>query len=294
MLISNVAWGAVGAPGVAIPLYAASAPCDDPRYPTLAGPWVVACGADGRVDRAVSLASGRVIALPGAWRAPGVGPGVVYVPGIDTTLLALTEAGPEARPVARVTRSPVAPAAADPDHVAVLGAAGLEAFPAADRQRPVIPAHPLGWQPPALSWPWVAWVEDAGPDGADVKLRDATARGEAQTVGGGPGRQDRVVAQGDWLAWVDEGAVVVRQLSTGAERRIEVETGFRAPPALWAGEACWEVRGEEDGVDIRCTDLPGVGGPGHQGWPARWGRWLVYRDGDRVMVWTAPDEPPTE
>lgn len=283
-----------GAPGVAVPLYAASQPCDDPRYPALAGPWVVACGTDGRVDRAVSLDSGRVVDLPRAWRSPGLGPGVVYVPGVRTALLRLTESGVERLDVVRVTREAVAPPAADPDHVVVLGADGIEAMAATAQQRRVIGASPLGWQPPALSWPWVAWVEDAGRDGADVLLRDATGSADAEAVGGGPGRQDRVVAQGDWLAWVDEGEVVVRQLSTGSERRVGHGTGFSAAPALYGGEVCWEERTPADGVDIACTDWPGADGPGHQQWPMRWDRWLLWREGDRVMLWTAPSDGPSE
>jgi hypothetical protein len=287
-----LAFASAGAPGLAVPLYAASNPCDDPRYPTLAGAWVLACGADGHVDRAISLSSGRELSLPAAFRSPGVGPDAVYVPDAGGGLWRLTEAGVQVVPgVSRVIEPAVAPAVTDGEHLVVASRKSLQAFPFGDRSRSVYPANPVGWQSPALAWPRVAWVEDAGPDGTDVWLRWADRRADPELLAGGPGDQGRVVAQGAWLAWVDKGDVVVHNLDTGERSEHQANTGFSAPPALWAGEVCWESRQNTDGVDIECTDLPGAGGPGHQLWPSRWGPWLLYREGHRAMLYTRPLDP---
>jgi hypothetical protein len=286
---SSLSWAAgPGVPGLSIPLHALKHRCTDARFPRLAGGWVVGCGPTGDVDRALSLESGRVIELPRALSPAGTGPGFVVGAGRRGGLFALTESGAvEVPDTTRITEPLLAPPATDGTHLAVLSERGLQAFPATERARTLHEARPMGWHPPALVWPWVAWVEDAGDGDADVWVRDVRDRRAATAMAKGPARQDRVVAAGAWFAWVDDGAVVLHEPATGSTRRVPAETGFRAPPAVWQGEACWEVRAAD--VDIACTDLPGVSGPGHQGWPDRWGPWLLYRDGERPMLYTAPD-----
>lgn len=275
-------------PGVALPLHALKHRCTDPRFPRLAGAWVVGCGPGGAVDRALSIRSGRVIHLPRPLAPAGTGPGVVVGTGRRGGMFRLTESGAEEIDgTTRITEPLVAPPTTDGEHLALLSERGLQAFPATDGARSIHAARPLGWHPPALAWPWVAWVEDAGDGDADIWLRDTRERASARPLATGPGRQDRVVANEAWIAWVDEGDVVLSNLEHGGQRRFEADTGFRAPPTVWRGEACWETRGDD--IDITCTDLPGIQATGHQGWPDRWGPWLLYRDGDRAWLYTAAD-----
>lgn len=286
---SSLSWaGSPAAPGTALPLYALKHRCTDPRFPRLAGPWVVGCGAGGTVDRALSIHSGRVIELPRGLSPAGTGPGFVVGTGRRGGLFRLTEAGAVEIPdTTRITERLVAPPATDGEHIAILSERGLQAFPVTHGARSIHPAEAMGWHAPALAWPWVAWVQDAGGGDADIWIRDVRDRASARALAAGPGRQDRVVARGSWLAWVDDGDVTVLDLESGTQRRIEAATGFRAPPAVWEGEACWETRGED--VDIACSDMPGIDGEGHQGWPDRWGPWLLYRVDDRAWLYTAAD-----
>lgn len=278
------------APGIALPIPALDHRCADPRFPRLAGPWVVGCGPGGAVDRAVSIETGRLIRLPRPLDPAATGDGHVLGTGRAGGLFRLMESGAEEiTGTARITERLLAPPATDGVHLALLSPRGLQAFPATEHARSLLPATPMGWHPPALAWPWVAWVEDAGGGDADVWIRDTGDRGSARALAAGPGRQDRVVGAGRWMAWVDDGDVVLADLRGGGQRRIDARTGFRAPPTVWEGEACWEVRGAD--LDVACTDLPGAGGPGHQGYPDRWGPWLLYRDGDRPMLYTTAEAP---
>ena len=283
-----------GEPGVAVPLPEASETCADPRFPTLAGPWVVACGPRGKVDRVVSLETGRRYDLPDRLESPGVGPGVLYEPGRDGGLLRLDADGPHwDRNAARVHLRLVAPPATDGAHLAVLDADHVAAAPVEQRGLTLLSAHPAGWQAPALAWPWVAWVEDAGEGDEDVMLLD-TRDGAIRVLDGGPGRQRLVVGFAPWLAWVDAaGEVVVWNTATGERAVHPARTGFQAPPALWRDVACWEERPApgapaDQGIDIACSDGVAVRRPGHQTRPARWDRWLLFRERGDAWLYVVP------
>ncbi|MDP6934378.1 MAG: hypothetical protein QGG40_15740 [Myxococcota bacterium] len=265
-------------------MHALSEDCADPRYPALAGAWAVGCGARGEVDRAVSLETGTLIRLPIHYRSPGLAPGVVYGPGGEGGMLKLVVPVARGMDAATVHLDVVAPAATDGTHVAVLGADQVQAFPAVERSRKVYEAHPAGWYPPALAWPWVAWVEDGGPSGEDVFALDVR-EGERTVLAEGPGPQRHVVGSGSFLAWVEsDDSVTVLDTRDDHRTRYDVRTGFSAPPSLWNGVVCWEERGRD--VDIRCSDRVYLGGEGHQQWPSRHDRWLLYREDGQTMLYT--------
>lgn len=278
-----------GAPGVSVPLHALRQPCLDPRFPRLAGPWVVGCGTSGHVDRALSLASGRLVMLPRPLARASTGPSVVFGTGAAGGWFRLEESGAtENHDVARVNEGLLAPATTDGVHIALLSERGLQAYDAESSQRRLHAVQPMGWHAPALAWPWVAWVEDAGDGDPDVWIRNATKQTPARALATGPGRQDRVVGRDGWIGWIDEGDVVLLEPVSGRERRLEANTGFHSPATVWNGEACWETRGAD--LDIVCSDMDGISGPGHQSVPDRWGHWLLYRDGEQPMLYTAPSE----
>lgn len=274
---------ALAAPGLR-PLYAVEHACLDPRYPALAGSWVVACGPDGQVDRAISLVSGAELRLPFASEAPGLGPGAIYAAGPAGGLALLADGQVRGlEELTRVTDALVAPPATDGRHVAIAAADHVQAFLATDRQRRRIEARPAGWYAPALAWPWVAWVEDAGADGEDVRACHME-RGDAPvTLAGGPGYQRHVVGDGHWLAWVEEDAVVIWDTVTDARTRHPAITGFHAPISLSDGVACWETRDGPD-IDIACSDGLMVRRAGDQRWPSRSGPWLLFREDGRSWL----------
>lgn len=266
------------------PLYAVRHDCDDDRYPALAGEWVAACGPNGQVDRVISLNGGAELRLPFAATSPGLASDTVYAPGLDGGMaMVVMDAIDASEDLTRVVDALVAPPATDGIHIAVLGRDYLEAFAATERQRRRISARPAGWYPPALAWPWVAWVEDAGPDGEDVRAVNMLKQDPPMTIAGGPGYQRHVVGDGTHLAWVEEDAVVLWDTDTDERRRIPAKTGFNAPITLSDGVVCWESRDGVD-VDIACSDGLVVQRPGDQLWPSREGPWLLFREGDVSWV----------
>jgi len=279
----------LGVPGRAVPLYAVSDRCADPRLPALAGPWVVACGAGGRVDHVLSLQTGADFELPTPLERPGLGPSALYQPGWDSTVLRLTPSGPV--PVEGVTRlmdRAAGPPATDGEHIVLVSDDAVQVLGVTQRGRRRHATWAAGWYGAALTWPYVAWVADGWTDGEDVWWMDASAeRPSPARLAAGPGHQRHVVAHGGWLAWVEAGAIGLLHPASGTARRVPAETGFSAPITLWEGVVCWEERGGADGVDVRCSDGLAAGGPGDQRWPSRWGPWLLYREGDRVMLATA-------
>ncbi len=279
---------AVGAPGVALPVHALTHACTDLRYPALAGAWIVGCGPDGRVDRALSLATGREVRLPRALDAPALGPAVVYAPGPAGGFWVLGADGSvKSVDVARLRDIAVAPAATDGAHVAVLSADKVQAFPTEARSRPTFEVRARGWYAPALAWPWVAWVEDAGGGDEDVLAIDVQEGGDPRVLGGGTGHQRHVVGSGAFLAWVEPDEVVLWDSSTDTRTSYPAQTGFRAPLALWQDVICWETRAGAD-VDIECSDGVEVGGSGDQLSPSRWDRWLLFHQDGRTWLYTAP------
>jgi len=270
--------------------------CRDPRLPALVGPWVVGCDDEGRVDRVRSIRTGQTLSLPRPLASPGWGAaphtdtGYLVQPGVDGGLFRLDSDGITSlgRPPT-LGRTLVAPPTTDGVHLGALEAARVQAFRLAERRRSLYDAAPLGDGPPALAWPWIAWTQaaDVPEEGVDLWWLDAAAGSDPLPLATGPGDQRHVVASGQWLAWVDDGDVVLRSVSTGEERRLPARTGFQAPPSLWRDTVCWEERGPRD-LDIRCSDGWTVAASGHQEWPSRWDDRLLYRQEGAVYLAGGP------
>ena len=279
---------ASGAEGAALPLYKVSEKCSDRRYPALAGPWVVGCGSDGRVDRVLSLDSGRFFMLPLSFDAPALGPSVLYSPGISGGLIFLSESGPQEAAVTMVHGEVAAPAGVDSSRVVVLSEAHVQAFLFEETRRQLYEAHPAGWYPPALAWPWVAWVDDASGDEDILALDLSQSHPQVTVLAGGAGHQRHVVGHEHWLAWVEDTRIVLLDTRTNTQEETLVTTGFSSGPTLYRGILCWEEMRSD--IDIQCSDGVSIAGAGHQRWPSRWGQWLIYREDNRVMLYTIAED----
>ena len=288
-LVISAALGApIGAEGLAVPLYDHDGHCTDRRFPRLAGPWLISCHRAGQLTHALHLPTGTLHTLPRPLDTAATAPGALYAPGRAGGLFTLTVAGiTEAADTTVVHGTLDAPPATDGHHVALLVDGEVQAFAATARSRRTWPAAPRGWYPPALRWPVVAWVADGGETGEDVLAIRLDGRAGPTPLAAGPGHQRHVVASESHLAWVEEDAVVVWDPETEAAVRHPARTGFSAAPSLWQDVACWEER-TETGVDLRCSDGLVVDGPGHQRYPSRHDRWLLYREEGRLMLYTAP------
>ena len=285
-LLPHALAGGLGHSGVAVPLYAASAPCDDRRYPALAGPWVVACGPDGQVDRVLSLRTGRQLDLPLSSPSPALDDSALYIPGFGGGLIQLHESGALlADGIATIHDPAVAPAALSGERVVVLSADRVQSARLLDRARLKHDAQPVGWYPPAIAGDHVAWVDTGGqPDGTAIWWMPLEGGDPQQLAADGR----HVQGSPQRLVWVTDAAIVSRDPVTAQVTTQPVRTGFSAPPSLWQDVLCWEEWGDAD-VDITCDDGLSVVRPGHQQWPSRWDRWLLFREGDQVWLLTAPD-----
>jgi len=274
----------LGTPGLALPLHDIDLDCTDSRYPALAGAWIAWCSS-GDVDRVRSLHSGEDFSLPLSHPSPGLGEDRIYIPGREGGLILLEDQGPRLEEdITRIHHRLLAPPAVSDDWIAVLTEDSIQAFPAAQRSRRTFPAHAAGWYPPALSPPFVAWVEDGSAQGEDLYWLNALDDREGQLLSGGPGNQRHVVASGPFIAWVEPNAVVILDTRTDRRRTHTTLTGFNAAPTLWQGMACWEVRDESD-VDIVCSSGLELRRPGHQLWPGLYSEWLIFREEGLLFVY---------
>ena len=262
--------------------------CEDRRTPRLAGAWALGCDALGRVALAQRLTDGLEVELaqPRPW--VGTAPGVVGAadPGLVWRL-------PDPRPApAGFSGIPgVAAPAFDGERFAVAREGRVSHAPVGHGDGPSIEysreASPLPWFPPAMSWPTVLWADgrDQPASGLDLWRWD-TDKGPPRPWVTRPGDQRHVVAADGWAAWLDDEGVWLERLADGARWRHRAETGFRAPPSLWHGVVCWEERTAGE-LDVACSDGVRADGDGDQGWPSRWGPWLLYRQGDDAWLATA-------
>lgn len=275
---------------VAVPIYALDAgACRDDRYPALSGPWLVGCGADGRVDRAVHLGTRAEVRFVGdAGAVPGLGGGAVY-DAANARLWRLP--GTEPTQVAHLGEPPVGPPATDGAHLAVAFADHVEAFDAAAATRLHTDARPLPGAQVAMAWPWVAWVQAEANTGEDVWVKGAGPK--ARPLARGPGAEWHVAGDERWLAWAGEGAVWVEDPARGERRRHDADTGFLGELSMWGPVVCWEeralLRANVGDIDVACSDGVLVRRPGDQVAPQRLGPWVVFREAGHVMLATVPE-----
>ncbi len=268
--------GAVSVASVSIPLYDLRFPCQDQRFPRLAGPWALGCGPQGQVDMALDLRSRQLVRLNGPSTSPAAAPGFLYAPGQGLWTL------PQPEPVevlAPGNMDPVASPATDGLHVAITGSTRVTGFDIGSHQFSLIEADPMPWYPPALAWPWMAWVDgrDRASTGADIWALDLSANDRAFPLARQEGDQRHVGGDGRWLGWLDHQGAWVQDMQTSQRRHVTADTGFRAGMSLWGPVACFEDR-SRGSPDVICTDGMEVRKDGDQGFPSRWGPWLLYRD----------------
>ncbi len=293
----NRSWASAdGTAGTSVAIHVGSGTCADPRYPSLAGPWIIGCDETGRITDALSVETGQVITLPEPMDSPGLSPNQVFDTAVGIVSLPSGDVTPSRAFHRHRWQQQTAPPANRGQTVAITTASSVDTTKLGTgiirRFGPEAEAPtPLGWYPAAINQTHIAWVVDGGSSGADVWWV-ARAKGRPEPLASGPGQQHHIVGSDAWLAWVEPSAVVVLDTLSGQETRHPAKTGFSAGITLWQDVVCWETRQDAD-IDIECSDGVIVRGSGHQRWPSRWGNYLLYRDGDQVMLWTRSESEDT-
>lgn len=272
--------------------------CADARYPALAGAWAVGCVGGDAVNVAVSLRDGRIVTLTAPVTAPAVGNGWLWTTGQPAGAWRLPDPVRRAHGVVSTTdpvTTLVPNAGVAIPAVRTVDGHATALVPYADHidhidlsvpSWPSHPAHPVAGEPVALGLEWAAWTERTADTGADVWVLQGQ---RAAPLAAGPGDQ-RLVAGGDhYLWWVDGGAVVRREMATGAELRYDAQTGFGAGLAVDPeddGVACWEDRRAlaTTGVDLWCSNGAHLDRPGDQRAPSMAAGFLLWREGEQVLA----------
>lgn len=270
-----------------LPLPWLDGPCQDARYPRLAGEWAVGCGPSGRVDRALHLATRRTVLLDHAAVAPGVAPGVVYAPTRDHGLWRLPE-GARAQDAPLVPLRGIAPAATDGEGVVLALDEGLQVFRLDEKVRRTWKATPAPWYAPAIDGDLVAWV-DVGGSSEDVW---ALVDGDAVAVADGPGHERHVAVSGDQVGWIDGAGVHTWDAVTHERQSWPADAHTSRRLSLDEGVACWEAWNGAD-VDVACSDGVTWDGPGHQRGPDRQGDQLLVMDKGRALLLVLVEAPST-
>lgn len=266
------------------PVPEADRACFDPRFPSLAGPWIIACDA-GKVSRALPIEGGPERLLDPPMEQPSVGAAGVY---------SLSRGGWKGADLAWVASNPapivpVSSLGLGPERVVTLTQDSVVWMPWDAAQRSRLAAAPASWYPPAVSPSVIAWVDrrDAAWTGLDV-LRLSEDGLSAQALVRAPGDQRHVSASEHWVGWLEDNFVVVQDLRNGERRRYPSDTHTASGLSLWGPVACWEHWNGED-VDAVCSDGLVADGAGHQRRPQRYQGWMFYQDGERSMVATATE-----
>jgi hypothetical protein len=260
-------------------------PCEDRRFPALAGPFALGCSA-GAVDLVVDLRSGRLSGLEHAVDHPGLGPGLLYAQGKEQGLWTLPAPRPSLGHANEVPR-PLAAPVTNGKLVAWPVRGHLVLVEPGASTRNLVDADSMPWHPPALADAWVAWVDGREQRWLDTDIwAKRTDRGDPPfPLARAPGPQSHIVGDGPFLAWTDGDDVRVEDMRSHERRRYPAATGFRAGLGLWEGVACWEDRGGPS-LDVHCSDGLGVQGSEDEGWPSREGPWLLYRKGNMPYLRT--------
>jgi hypothetical protein len=265
--------------------------CRDRRYPALAGDWIVGCGPAGLLDLAEHIPTGRLVTLDSPAESAGLAPGQILAVGDEERLWVLPS--PTPLPTKGRSGDAIAPPASWGPGLAVLLQGQVSVGTTGDHARRIREAQPLPWYPPAMSWPTVYWVDGRGGGQTGMDIWGWTpSAGPPVPVVVQAGDQRHPVASATHLAWTDEEGIWLQELEHGQRWLHAAEVGFRAGPSIHEGTLCWEERRQGD-VDVRCTDGLAAQGPGYQGWPSRYGPWLlIRRDGIPWLITKDPQEAP--
>ena len=240
--------------------------CRDARYPILMSNWVVGCGPSGRVDRAFSLATKQVARFTVKQETVGMG----FFPFMGSHgRLSLQKQKLEKSK--RILASMIAPPISDQDRVAYLGKEFVALRQAGQTYRQA--AQPRAWYPPALFDSGVAWVENDGQRGEDIWMWKHEH--SPKRIAGGKMPQRHVVGSGPYVAWVEDQRIVIFDSRTEEQDAIEAQVVDRI--SLTDKTVCWSQWNQRD-IDVYCSDGFALNRPGHQVWPMRQGKWLLFRD----------------
>ena len=214
-------------------------PCQDRRYPALAGAFVIECGPGGDPDRVLDLSTGTITVLEQPADVYAQSDGQLYALGAESHLWTLPLATPTAEQ--RVVDAVTPPVLVD-DRVAYGSRAKLSTTSAGSKVRYDHPASPAPWFAPAIAGPWTVWAEVHDGDFDLMGLQGK--QNEASLFAGGPGGQFHVVGDRTRLAWVDRGQIVVvdTELETRFVTQANLEAGAESGPALSGWRTCWEDR----------------------------------------------------
>ena len=253
--------------------------CSTSSLPRVSGGWVFGCDSEGRPNRALHLLSDERVqfgAPQGAW---GLSEGVVldlhgkaaFLPGGEEMLLT---------PISSALHAPLV----SHDQTLVFsGVQGIETMPLGGTRRTRIEeSTPAPWYAPAVNDHGVFWVELHNGKEEIHWMPHQGGSSEPLAAGSKPLRH--VAADGDYVAWMSDTSVFIRDLSTGLTAEQSGRFHSNQSLAISGSLVCFESLNEED-IDIFCSNGFHLQRPGHQRNPSIWKDWLVFHEGDQALLY---------
>jgi|GEM_PF-5903121 len=263
-----------------IPLYPFPYSCIDPRFPTIHKGWIVGCNPQGEISELYHVESMRRQRLQVESEFVGFDPIEGKIMHGRAGVWDLKSQEQQRFP--RITEKLSAPA---------MGKNGVWAYTTETsisiiegRKKIQIEAYPRGWYPPAWWGNSIVWVEDDGSGGEDLWM--LTDRQQAQVLRGGDIAQRHPVGSGDRLAWIEGERVGIWTFGEPEAQFFPASVVDRL--ALSAERLCWSQRGVD--IDIHCADGFSLERPGNQIWPAIWEGFLLFREGEQLMLYRFEEE----
>ena len=216
--------------------------CENRRFPLLTGRFIIHCSATHQPDLLLDLANGEVSEVstdPAAYQG-----NYRYNLGHLGGLFSLPN---DRHSEPDLVHNATTPPGINGSQVVYGTINQIGVFETGTQRREVFEAHPIPWQAPATAGTWIVWTE---LHENELTLLSIQNRRGKQKIFARDAHHP--VADGPWLAWVEQGEVWRLDTRNQSRERFEADAGFEGPPLLSGDLLCWGDRSTE--LEVRCSD----------------------------------------
>lgn len=253
--------------------------CAQGRLPTLSGGWAIGCGTAETPQRAIQLmtqARSEFSPPAGAW---GISHGIL----LDLHSKSFFLPGEEQQRLTPVSSPIHAPLISDGESLLLSGPNGLEHMALGGNERQTIPdSNPAPWYSPAINDHGMFWVELQ--NGKEELWWTPHETAHPKRFIPSDKAMRHVVAEGDFVGWMSDDAVYLKNLETNHTVEIPGTVHSNDTLALSEGILCYEA-GTENGLDIFCSNGLHLERPGDQRNPSLWKQWLLFHEGQHALLY---------
>lgn len=256
--------------------------CDDPRLPTLNGPWAIGCKGASTPNRAQHVETDHRIEHPPLGDNWGHGDGVFA----DHTKRQYWALGAEKQSKLYPFSSTAhAPLQTDGSRLVISSPGKLEWMQLGEDKRFTIPeANPAPWYAPAVSGDRIYWVQRGDQNTGEDLWAYSISENRSWPLAQSTDHERHVVAQGHFSAWLTDSSVHLLNTKSGEHRVFPGLVNSNESLGLSEGVVCWEAHTKDD-IDVFCSDGLHLERPGNQRRPTRWKGWLLFHEGNATLLY---------